>query len=63
MHTLDIVAPMKTFSIKPKYIHGLTDEAKQLNLVENKTLLGNEETQLTKLLKPIRTHDPDQNPP
>ena len=25
--------------------------------------LGNEETQLTKLLKPIRTHDPDQNPP
>ena len=31
--------------------------------VNFKNLLGNEETQLAKLLKPIWTHDPDQNPP
>ena len=27
---LDIVAPKKTFSIKPNYIQGLTDQAKDL---------------------------------
>ena len=27
---LDIVAPKKTFTIRPNYIHGLTDEAKEI---------------------------------
>ena len=27
---LDIVASMKTFTIKPKYVHSLSDEAKQI---------------------------------
>ena len=27
---LDIVAPKKTFSIKPTYIHGLTTEAREI---------------------------------
>ena len=26
---LDIVAPVKIFTVRPKYIHGLTEEAKQ----------------------------------
>ena len=32
-------------------------------LVSRRFLIGKEETQLTKLLKPIRTQDPDQNLP
>ena len=34
-----------------------------INMFYVLSLLENEETQLTKLLKPIWTHNPDQNPP